>query len=81
MKVKAVQKFRDKYTKDVYEPGQVLEVTKKRFEEMNSTKHGVFVEEIKEEPKTKGTGVGTNPPAKGPSPGPVGSAKKKPAKK
>lgn len=51
MKAKVVQKFRDKHTKEVYEPGQVLEVTKKRFEEMNSTSHGVFVEEVKEEPK------------------------------
>lgn len=51
MKAKVVQKFRDKHTKEVYEPGQVLEVTKKRFDEMNSTSHGVFVEKIKEEPK------------------------------
>lgn len=49
MKAKVVKKFRDKNTKEIYEVGQEIKVTKKRFEEMNSTSFGVLVEEIKED--------------------------------
>lgn len=52
MKVKVIKKFRDKYTNLLHEIGQDIEITKERFEEINSTAHGVFVEEIKEEKKT-----------------------------
>ena len=52
MKVKVIKKIRDKYTNLLHEIGQDIEITKERFEEINSTAHGVFVEEIKEEKKT-----------------------------
>lgn len=51
MKVKAVKKFRDLKEKKVRQEGEIFEVTKKRFEEINSTSFGVLVEEIKEEKK------------------------------
>ena len=46
MKVKVVRRFRDKYTKQVYDKGQIIEVTNERYEEINSTAHGILVEPI-----------------------------------
>lgn len=43
-KVKVIEVFRDIYTNEIYKKGDVLEVTKKRAEEM-----GHFVEKVKEE--------------------------------
>lgn len=45
--------FRDKRTKKIYKKGDILDVPKKRFEEINSTSFGILVEEIKEEKSTK----------------------------
>jgi len=49
MKIKAVSNFRDKNTNILYKTGQELEVTQKRFLEINGTVYGVLAEEIKEE--------------------------------
>jgi len=38
--------FRDKYTNIIYGKGQVIEVTKERYEELSSTALGSFVEAI-----------------------------------
>ena len=46
MKVKVLRKFRDKYTKQVYDKGQIIEVTNERYEEINSTAYGILVEPI-----------------------------------
>lgn len=51
MKVKAVKKFKDLKDKKVREIGDVFEVNKKRFEEINSTEYGKLVEEVKEDKK------------------------------
>lgn len=48
MKVKVIKKFIDKYTKEVYEIGQIIEVTNERYEEINSTAHGILVEKLDE---------------------------------
>jgi len=48
MKVKVLRKFRDKYTKYLYKAGEILELTKERYEEINSTAHGVLVKAIEE---------------------------------
>lgn len=48
MKVKVIKRFSDKHTKALHEAGTELIISKERFEEINSTAHGVFVEEIKE---------------------------------
>jgi len=48
LNVKVLRKFRDKYTKEVYEKGDIIEVTNERYEEINSTAHGVLVEKIQE---------------------------------
>lgn len=48
MKVKILKTFNDLKDKKIRHKGEVFEVTKKRFEEINSTKHGILVEEIKE---------------------------------
>lgn len=48
MKVKVIKKFIDKNTKEVYEIGQIIEVTNERYEEINSTAHGILVEKLDE---------------------------------
>ena len=48
MKVKVVRRFRDKYTKKLYKKGQIIEVTNERYEEINSTAHGILVEKLNE---------------------------------
>lgn len=56
MKVKVLRNFRDKYTKKLYKKGQIIDVTNERYEEINSTAHGVLVkaiEEINAEPGQK----------------------------
>lgn len=53
MRVKVVKRFRDKHTNDLHDKGHEIEITKERYEEINSTSLGVFVEEIKEEKKQK----------------------------
>lgn len=50
MKAIVVKDFIDKYSKTLYKKGLTIDVSESRFEEMNSTKHGAFVEEVKEEP-------------------------------
>ena len=49
MKATVLRRFRDKHTKAIYEAGDVIEVNKKRFTEMNATRFGVLVEELKKE--------------------------------
>lgn len=51
MKVKVLRVFKNKYSKKTHKKGDILEVTKNRFKEINSTEHGVLVEEISEKPK------------------------------
>ena len=53
MKVKVVKLYRDKYTRAIHKPDDELEISKERFEEINSTARGVFVEEIKSKQRTK----------------------------
>ncbi len=48
MKVKVIRQFRDKYTNQLYQKGRIIETTKERYEEINSTAHGVLVEKIQE---------------------------------
>jgi len=55
MKVKVVRTFRDKYTKELYKAGAIIEIAQQRFEEINSTAAGVLVQEIKEEKSGKAT--------------------------
>ena len=47
MKAKAIRKFIDLKADKTREVGQIFEVTKKRYEEINSTSHGILIEEIK----------------------------------
>lgn len=65
MIVKAIKPFRDKHTKVVYQKGQEIEVTNERYEEINSTAHGVLVKAVDEPEKTKpSTKPGTRPKSK-----------------
>lgn len=48
MKAKVLRKFRDKYTKEIYETGQIIDITHERYEEINSTAHGILVEKLDE---------------------------------
>lgn len=48
MEVKALIKFRDLKEKTIRGVHEVFEVSKERFEQLNSTSHGTLVELIKE---------------------------------
>lgn len=47
MRATVVQAYRDKNTNLFYAKGTEIEITKKRFGEVNSTSLGVFVEVVK----------------------------------
>lgn len=49
MRTKVITKFQDKNTKALHEVGDTIEITDKRFEEINSASYRVFVEAIEEE--------------------------------
>lgn len=49
MKVKTLVEFKDLKDKKLRKVGEEFIVNKDRFEEINSTKYGKLVEEIKEE--------------------------------
>lgn len=54
MKVKVIKSYIDKRTRTLHKVGEVLTITKERFEELTSTSRGIFVEEIivkEEKPK------------------------------
>lgn len=44
MRVKVLRTFVDKHTGKLHKKGKEMEVSKERFEEINSTAHGVLVE-------------------------------------
>lgn len=46
MKVKALKNFKDLKGKAIRKKGDIFEVTKKRYEEINSTSSGTLVEKI-----------------------------------
>lgn len=48
MKAKALIKFKDVKNDLVIDNGSIFEVTKKRFDELNSTSRGAVAEEVKE---------------------------------
>ena len=48
MKVRVIRPFRDKHTNEIRRKGQEIEVTKERFEEINSAALGPFVEAVVE---------------------------------
>lgn len=65
MKAKVLKTFKNKYSKKRAIKGDIIEVSKERFKEINSTENGKLVEEVKEpkedkepkgdkEPKPKG---------------------------
>lgn len=47
MKAKVLKRFRDKYSGEIYEVGEVLTITKKRFKEILEV--DALVEEVTEE--------------------------------
>ena len=51
MKVEVIEEFKDKYTKKLYTPGDVIEVTKKRLEEILET--GRLIKPIEDVDKTE----------------------------
>lgn len=51
MKVKVIKQYIDKNTRDLHKINDELTITKERYEEINSTAHGIFVEEIKQSPR------------------------------
>lgn len=55
MKAKVIQQYKDKKTKVSHKIGEEINVSNERFEEINSTSHGTFLEEILElkEPEGK----------------------------
>ena len=53
MKAKVIMSFKDKNTKEIYQPGQEIEVTKERFEDLTSTAQGPFLEKANKAKKQK----------------------------
>lgn len=49
MKVRVLEDFKNKYSKTVYRQGEIVEFSKKRIKEINSTSHGQLVEIVEEE--------------------------------
>lgn len=47
MKALVIKTFQDKITAKVNQKGKTINVTRERFEEINSTARGFFVEEVK----------------------------------
>ncbi|HWQ30457.1 MAG TPA: hypothetical protein VN549_05650 [Negativicutes bacterium] len=47
MKAEVIKSYTDKETKVLHKVGEVITVTKERFEEINSTALGPFVKEVK----------------------------------
>lgn len=47
MKAKVLKKFRDKHTGEIHNPGDVIKISKKRYEEIMTV--GNYVEEVKAE--------------------------------
>lgn len=63
MKARVLRAFRDKVTKERRKVGDEIEVTKKRFTEINSTQHGAFLAElIKPAPQTPNENGGDTTP-------------------
>lgn len=56
MKVKVIKIYKDKYDRTLHNPGDELIMSKERFEEINSTARGIFVEEVENKKKTKKAG-------------------------
>lgn len=46
VRVKVLRTFVDKHTGKLHKKGKEMEVSKERFEEINSTAHGVLVEPV-----------------------------------
>lgn len=51
MKAKVLKKFRDKHTFEIHAVGEILNITKERYEEILTS--GKFVEEVKEPKKAR----------------------------
>lgn len=49
VKAKVLQAFTDKETRKVHTKDDIINVTRKRYEEINNTIHGKLIAEIKEE--------------------------------
>jgi hypothetical protein len=49
MKVKVIRSFTDKHTKVKYAKGDVIDITLKRFNEINQSPHSELVEKLKKE--------------------------------
>ena len=54
MKVNVIKIYRDKYDRTIHKPGEELTISKERYEEINSTARGIFVDEVKQS-KNKST--------------------------
>jgi len=46
--VRVLRTFRNKYSKSLHRKGDLLSISRKRMEEINSTGHGVLVELVDE---------------------------------
>ena len=53
MRAKVLRLFIDKETKILHEKGEEIEITKERYQAINGTSLGVYVEEIKAEKQRK----------------------------
>lgn len=49
LKAKVLTTIKNKYSKALHKKGDVIEVSEKRYKEINGTKHGQLVEKVKED--------------------------------
>lgn len=49
VKVRVLRTFRNKYSKSLHKAGDLLTISPKRLEEINSTRHGQLVELVEDE--------------------------------
>lgn len=73
MKVKVISSYRDKFTKKIHQPGEELNITKERADEI--LKVGNFIE-LLEEPKKPADDEEPKKPADGEKPKAKGKKKK-----
>lgn len=51
MRVKVLKRYKDKYTHDFHKEDEILTISSERYQEINGTALGIFVEEVKEKKK------------------------------
>lgn len=52
MKAKVLKRFKDKYTKEIKETGELIEISMERYKELTTSPLGIFIEKLETESET-----------------------------